>query len=190
MNIPGGLSLDQHHRQDVLDQVVERLPVIAGRFHDHCSDLCSHKHIPQSEDLIRGPAPGGDLNRERFRRYCPEFGWRPSRRFGNIKSRGMLMNQIHGTPPEVLRSDGRWFLSRGGRNQMRTLILVLTATIQGSGGTLRTTLNNGPNNGTKDKSASNTAGTTIIPPPSPGYQIFRRPGHKFPPPRRAAKLGG
>lgn len=50
---------------------------------------------------------------------------------------------------------------------------MLLATIHGSRGTLRTTLMDGPNYGTKEKPASNTADTIIILPPRFNHQIQR-----------------
>ncbi|GAA1078697.1 hypothetical protein GCM10009648_14760 [Tsukamurella spumae] len=47
---------------------------------------------------------------------------------------------------------------------------MLTATIHGSRGTLRTTLIYGPNNSTKERPASDTADTTIIPLSHPIHQ--------------------
>ena len=58
---------------------------------------------------------------------------------------------------------------------------MLTATIHGSRGTLRTTLTHGPTNSTKNESASNTADHIIVPPHRPRRQSTGDPATTFDP---------
>jgi hypothetical protein len=57
----------QHIESGVLQQVVERLPVVASGFHHRASDLLSDQMLTQRKDLARYRAPG----RHRLYRLAP-----------------------------------------------------------------------------------------------------------------------
>ena len=50
-------GVDQHHLEVRLQQVVERLPIVAGRLHHHARDLLGDQMIPQREDLVGHRTP-------------------------------------------------------------------------------------------------------------------------------------
>lgn len=53
LDVPG---IDQHHlyARQVLQQIVERLPIVAGAFHDDARNLLCGKMIPHRHDLAGG----------------------------------------------------------------------------------------------------------------------------------------
>ncbi len=56
LHLPG---VDQHHLEPgVLEQVVERLPVVPGRLHHHQADPLGDQMLPQPQDRVRRRGPG------------------------------------------------------------------------------------------------------------------------------------
>ena len=52
-------GVDEHHLEPgVLQQVVERLPVVTGRLHHHQGDLLSNQVLAQRQDRVRRRGPG------------------------------------------------------------------------------------------------------------------------------------
>jgi hypothetical protein len=54
-------GVDQHHlhARQILQQVVERLPIVAGGFHDDARNLLCGKMIPHRHDLAGGRSERG-----------------------------------------------------------------------------------------------------------------------------------
>ena len=96
----------QHIEPRVLQQVVERLPVVARGLHHRTSDPLSDQMLTQGQDLTRHRAPGGN----RLNSFAAPSTSDPNAHLGvplrDIQARTAGMNHFHGAspfPPEHLR---------------------------------------------------------------------------------------
>lgn len=94
-DVPGLPRIDQHHRQLARHQVVEGLPVVAGRFHHHSGNLLVFQIVNQREDLLGRRAEGEDRGRigslalARFAHGDLDVS------FGDVHAGGALMQHVH-----------------------------------------------------------------------------------------------
>jgi len=97
--------VDQQHVQGVFQQVVERLPVVAGRLDHHHGDLGGQQELAQREDLVGRRAPRGDLAGER----PAPLARRPHAHLrillAHIQRRTALVHDVHEDLPDHLTLD-------------------------------------------------------------------------------------
>ena len=116
-------GVDQHHRQRVFHQEVERLPVVAGRFHHHRRDLLRVEELDQVQDLRPWSHPRSSPSSCNVPARLPGHPDRDLRvAFGDIHPRRPLMHHIHDS-----RSFPYMSAPAAGRagNKLRNLTLVL-----------------------------------------------------------------
>jgi hypothetical protein len=77
--------VDQGHIQSVVEQVVERFPVVAGGFNHHTSDLRRDQMLPQRQNLPCRGTPGH--HHRRLRASAPSSPSRPAFRSTSPTSR-------------------------------------------------------------------------------------------------------
>ena len=97
-------GVHQHDlERTVLEQEVERLPVVTGRLHHHQRDFLSDQMLTQRQDLARESAP----RRDRGHRLVPASAGYPDADlrvpFRHIQSRASRVNHLHQNLPA--RSD-------------------------------------------------------------------------------------
>ncbi len=94
-DVAGLLRVDQHHRQLVFHDVVERLPVVAGRFHHDRGDPLAGQVVDQVQDLRhrRTPRRHRRLERTGTSTRNPHRDLRVT--LGDIDPRRAFMHDIH-----------------------------------------------------------------------------------------------
>ena len=130
VGVPG---VDQHHGHRVFEQVVERLPVVAGGLHHHTRDLLGDQVFAQRQDLVAHRTPG------RHARRCRSSprALNPDAHLGvllrDVDTRTPPMHHFH--PDHLSRSSTKTIVGvriAGRRVSNRTFLHVLEATIHGS----------------------------------------------------------
>ena len=109
--------VDEHHlERAVLEQVIERLPVVARRFHHHQAHLLANQMITKLQHLVGDRAPRRDRRRGTTPDPRRRFGRRPSRRVWRYRSR----RTADARHPSLLPSLTRWTPApgRAGRSEV------------------------------------------------------------------------
>ena len=126
-------SVDQQHLHpgQILEQVVERLPVVAGRLHHHTTDLLGGQMVTQREDLIGRRPP----RRDGLDRLTPPRAGHPDAHLGillrDVHPSAPGVHHVH-QPPSPSQSDR--CPTRGGQEESESLTHGLKAPIHGSRG--------------------------------------------------------
>ena len=91
----GLAGVDQRQRKMIFKQVVERLPVAAGRLDHHHADAFCDQHVPQRQDLAGGRPPGGNRGPSGARSTALDADTHLDITLGHIQTRATRMNNLH-----------------------------------------------------------------------------------------------
>ena len=99
--------VDQHHLQRIVEQVVERLPIVAGGLDHHTRDLLGEKVLTQCQDLRRCRAPRRHRRRRPFTALAlnPHTDLRVLLRA--VDTRAARVHDIHPKPPPSNEIDNK-----------------------------------------------------------------------------------
>lgn len=151
-------GIDQHYVQHRIEQVVKRLPVVSGRFHDYQSDLFGHQIVPQLYDVLGHGTRNSDQLCERVVSGARDANADLRVALADIQSRAPMVQYFHDLFLREQRLSQQPRLPRPGAvpgktGQIWSLTLVLEATIHESRGSLPTPGSRAGSKGTKETPA-------------------------------------
>jgi hypothetical protein len=91
----GFAGVDQSQGEMILEQIVERLPVGAGRLDDHHADTFLDQHVPQRQDLAGGRPPRGHRGPGGSRSTALDADTHLDTTLGHIQTSATRMNNFH-----------------------------------------------------------------------------------------------